>query len=192
MRSEATNRAMPGLPDAKNRAEHDYYRTPRRAVEALLNVETFEGRGWEPACGDGAISEIFEERGLSLHSTDLIDRGYGSRQLDFLSLRTVDFPTVSYVVTNPPFKLAQPFAERALEVATNKVAFLCRTLWVEGMKRQAFFIANRPARIWVFSKRVNVARAGDARWRDGEGGMVSFSWFVWDKNHTGKTELDWL
>ena len=179
-------------PDAANRAEHDFYRTGAIAVEKLLAVEKLEGKIWEPACGDGAISRVLEAHGLKVHSTDLIDRGYGTGGVDFLRPRTVSFPTVSCVITNPPFKLAQQFAARALDVAEKKVLLLCRTLWLEGGKRGEFFRRCPPARVWVFSNRIPMQRAGWEPVKENQTGMMSFSWFVWDQEHVGKTELDWL
>src|SRR5215470_5861126 len=67
------------------RADHDFYPTPPEAVRALLSVEQFDGPIWEPACGDGAISRVLEEQGHQVTSTDLIDRGYGEADVDFLS-----------------------------------------------------------------------------------------------------------
>jgi len=98
MASGKSNRSIVG--QSKGRAIDDYYPTPREATLALLGVETFQGTIWEPACGDGAISKVLEEQGLSVISTDVVDRGYGTAGIDFL----LDFSTSSnHVITNPPF-----------------------------------------------------------------------------------------
>ena len=34
-----------------NRQEHDYYATDPRAIDALLEKETFSKKIWEPSCG---------------------------------------------------------------------------------------------------------------------------------------------
>ena len=149
-------------------------------------------RVWEPACGDGAISEVMIERGYQVRSTDLVDRGYGTAPVDFLAPRRVNYPTCNCVITNPPFTHILPFARRALEVADTKVAILGRLLWLEGMKRQEFFRTSGLARVHVFSKRINIARLGDPRWRDGDGGMVAFAWFVWQLGYTGKPTMGWV
>ena len=41
---------------ARPREKDDFYRTPPAATQALLRVENFGQRIWEPACGDGAIA----------------------------------------------------------------------------------------------------------------------------------------
>jgi hypothetical protein len=186
-RSASLSRAVPGYPDATNRHPEDYYRTPRRAVDALLAVERFDGPVWEPACGDGAISEILLETGHQVVSTDLIDRGYGQHGVNFLQSAVRN--DVKHVITNPPFRLAQAFVEHALELVDGKVVMLMRTLFLEGGRRKEFFARTPLARVWVFSSRINVARGGDPRYADGLGGMVSFSWFVWEHGHVGSATL---
>lgn len=42
------------------RAAYEFYPTPPEATRALLSVESFDGAIWEPACGDGAISEVLK------------------------------------------------------------------------------------------------------------------------------------
>ena len=46
-----------------------------------------------------------------------------------------------------------------------------------------------PSRVWVFSERITfypkgVVTAGS--------GTTAYAWFVWDKAHSGPTELAWL
>ena len=67
------------------RAEHDYYATDPRAVRLLLEMETFSDKIWECACGEGHISKVLEQNGYEVLSTDLIDRGYGTGGVDFLT-----------------------------------------------------------------------------------------------------------
>lgn len=76
--AHATNQRNP---DAE---KHDYYATDARAVELLLEQETFTGPIWEPTCGEGHISEVLKSNGLRVYSSDLIDRGYGCPGLDFM------------------------------------------------------------------------------------------------------------
>lgn len=188
------DRAIPGRPDTANRAENDFYRTPRNAVEALLKVEKFEGVVWEPACGDGAISDVMLEHGLTVYSSDLVDYGYkhAGPTHNFLAKTTgLDFQ-VNHVVTNPPFKLALEFAKRSLEVADGKVALLCRLLWLSSQKRKAFFEASPLARVWIFSKRINFNRDDDPRFDSGKGGMVDYMFCVWQQGYTGKPEINWF
>ena len=176
------------IPDSINREKDDFYPTPPKATQALLNVEKFVGAVWEPACGDGAISEVLIRNGYQVHSSDLIDRGYGDVNRDFL----LDFETTAdNIITNPPFKLAQEFVEHALGRSSRKVAMLCRLAWLEGKERRKMFTATPLARVWVFSSRVQMIRGG---WDGGKGGgsMTAFAWYVWDHEHKGPPSLGWL
>ncbi len=174
---------------AETRERDDFYRTPPSAVSALLAVETFSPIVWEPACGDGAISNVLIDAGYKVVSTDLVDRGYGIPKRDFLLERNLLAPSV---ITNPPFKLADEFALFALGLGAEKVALLCRLAWLEGGKRHKELWSRRPpARIWVFCRRQTLWRGDDPNAKD-QGGAIAFAWFVWDVGHTGSPALGWL
>ena len=176
------------IPDAENRERDDFYPTPPKATKALLAAETFEGDIWEPACGDGAISKVLEEAGYTVHSSDLIDRGYGTSGVDFL----LDYQTTAdNIITNPPFKHSQEFVEHALRRSHKKVAMLCRLAWLEGKARQRLFQSTPIARVWVFSARISILRGGEEMMKGGSG-MMAFAWFVWEHGHTGKPTLGWI
>lgn len=176
------------ISDAENRQRDDFYPTPPRATLALLAAETFEGGIWEPACGDGAISKVLEAAGHIVTSSDLIERGYGTARVDFL----LDYQTTAdNIITNPPFKFAQEFAEHALRRSHRKVAMLCRLGWLEGLARQKMFQSTPLRRVHVFSGRVPMLRNGEAMMAGG-GGMIAFAWFVWEHGFTGKPELGWI
>ncbi|BBK30289.1 hypothetical protein EDC65_2265 [Stella humosa] len=174
------------IPDAVNRPRDDFYPTPPSATEALLAVEDFSGLVWEPACGDGAITRVLQARGLEVVSSDLIDRGFGQVGVDFL----LDYRTrADCIVTNPPFKLAEPFIRHALGRVPGKVAMFLRLAFLEGIARRRLFQGTPIARVWVFSSRVALARNGEAM---ANGGMIAFAWFVWDPAHAGPPVLGWL
>lgn len=183
-------RAMSIVGSSKGRPDNDFYPTPPEATLALLAKETFDGNVWEPACGDGAISEVLIEQGYEVISSDLIDRGYGEAPHDFL---TSDW-TADNVVTNPPFTLAKEFVEKGLEATKHKpggkVIMLCKLVFLEGQKRKAFFESTPLARVHVFSKRVQFYREGEK----GKLGtsMMCFAWFVWEHGHEGPPSISWL
>jgi hypothetical protein len=168
---------------------HDFYQTPRRAIEALLSVEKFDGLMWECACGAGAISSVLEEHGYTVVSSDLIDRGFGVGGVDFLKQEYVAAPNI---VTNPPFNRSLEFVLHARRLATVKTAILCRTLWLESSVRYSkLFEADRPARMWQFSKRLPMMH------REGWTGVkstpaIAYAWYVWDRGNAVQTVVDWL
>src|SRR3989337_4186883 len=68
-----------------DRADMDYYATEPKAVRLLLEMEKFEGKIWECACGEGSLSREMLRLGYEVKSSDLIDRNYGE-EFDFLSI----------------------------------------------------------------------------------------------------------
>jgi hypothetical protein len=111
--------------------------------------------------------------------------GYGETEIDFLKTsRTVDA-----IVTNPPYRLAQEFVEHALECATSKVAMLLKIQFLEGYRRLRLFRQHPPKMVYVFSRRLTIYRNGIPMKNSG---MICYAWFVWEKAHTGKPQIDWI
>jgi hypothetical protein len=175
--------------DHENREENDFYPTPPEATRSLLRVEKFTGTIWEPACGDGAISKVLEAANLTVISTDLIDRGYGTGGRDFMMEWKSLAPNI---VTNPPFTMTQEFIERAVMISTCKVALLMRLQCLAGQERKLFYDRHPPARVWVLSNRIKMLRGGIELREDQSGGMYDFAWFVWYHGYRGSTKLGWL
>ena len=175
-----------------NVEEHDFYPTPRFAIEELLKREVFEGGViWECACGDGAISEILKENGLPVVSSDIVDRGYGEfRNLDFLhELPFEEITDTKHIITNPPFKLAKPFIEKSLRIAQGKVAMLLRLAFLESENRYEMFKTTPLKKVYVFSKRLTMSARGKGAKK---GGMIPFAWFVWEHGYEGSPQIDWI
>lgn len=176
----------------QEREENDYYATEPKALELLLDLETFDQNIWEPACGEGALSNVLVERGFNVKNTDLIDRGLGE-QLDFLSSEN-NTPFKGDIITNPPYKIAEKFVEKALELIEpgNKVAMFLSILFVEGKKRKIFLEKNKIKTIWVSSSRLNCAKNGD--WETYKPGVSArcYAWFIWEKGYDGETTLKWF
>ena len=164
----------------------DFYPTPRWATYALLDNEPFNGDVWECACGDGAMTEVLAEGGYRVHSSDLYDRGYGEVGIDFLTAKRRH----SNIITNPPYNSAEGFVASGLRNAQSKFALLLRLAFLESAHRaNTIFHEKPPSRVWVFSERItfypkSAVRAGS--------GTTAYAWFVWDKGHSGPTELAWF
>lgn len=164
----------------------DFYPTPSWATHALMDNEHFSGNIWECACGDGAMSNVLEKSGNRVFSSDLYDRGFGEVGIDFITTKR----PVDNIVTNPPFNAAEDFVSSCLRNSKNKFALLLRLAFLEGAKRQeSIFNRNPPARVWVFSERITFYPK-DAE-RKGSG-TTAYAWFIWDREHSGPSELRWL
>jgi hypothetical protein len=171
------------------REKDDFYPTPPEATRALLLVETFEGEIWEPACGDGAISKELEAAGHQVRSSDLVDRGYGTAGIDFL----MEWQShTDNVITNPPYKLAEEFAYKALQFSKRKIAFLCKLSWLEGRRRRRLFESSPLARVWVFANRIRLQRGRLPTAADTGSGMFGFAWYVWECGYIGRPTIGWL
>jgi hypothetical protein len=176
----------------RERDKHDFYVEPAWAVEALLNVEGFQGEVYDPACGTGTIVEVCKKRGLDAWGTDLIARGYvPCVQTDFSKPVPDDcHDNVQNIVCNPPFRHAEVFIQNALLRAKFKVAMLLRLSFLEGQKRRALFEKSPLARVWVFSRRVSMPPGGQDI--PAKGGAVAFCWLVWDHHWRGPPQIGWL
>jgi len=179
-------RAQSLVGTSDGRAENDYYPTPPEATQALLRVEKFSRKIWEPACGDGSMSIVLENAGYEVMSTDLIDYGYGEAPHDFLTSDR----TCENIITNPPFILAEKFVELGLQRTTGKVALLCKLQFLEGAKRKIMFESAPLKTVWVFSKRISMYRNGKKE-KYGSS-MIAFAWFVFQHGWIEDPIIKWL
>lgn len=174
------------------RHTEDFYATEPAAIELLLKEEQFAPEIWECACGMGHLSEVLKAHGYKVISTDLIYRGYGDPEpLDFLSETLEDFE--GDIITNPPYKYALEFAEKAIESVTpgRKVAMFLKLQFLEGQRRKQFFLKNPPKTVYVSSSRLYCAKNGEfERYKDTK--AIAYAWFVWEKGFIGDTVLKWI
>jgi len=169
------------------RPKHDFYPTPRIGTTSLLDVEKFVGNIWEPACGDGAMSRVLENYGYMVHSSDILYYGY--QDSDIVDFLEVDLLLEPNIVTNPPFILAQEFAQHALDLGTEKVALLCKLAFLEGQKRAAWLETTPLKKVYVFKKRLTLYRNGI---KMKNSGMIAFAWYVWERGYTGQPVIGWI
>ena len=141
----------------KDREVHDFYATSPKAIDALLSKEELPKNIWECACGGGHLSEVLEKYGYSVTSTDLVDRGYGVGGVDFLKQAAM---FDGDIVTNPPYKYAKEFIEKALKLipSGNKVAMFLKVQFLEGKARKKLFSEHPPKIIYVSSSRLLCAK----------------------------------
>ncbi|MCA9090893.1 MAG: ParB N-terminal domain-containing protein [Planctomycetaceae bacterium] len=168
----------------EKRDPHDFYPTPRGVTEALLQHVQFPASVWEPACGDGAISEVLQVAGYSVDSSDLIDRGYGDVE---------DFMTTSRraesIITNPPYSKAEEFVRRALELTTGKVAMLLPLTFLESERRESLFENSCLKWLYVFRDRIPIYKGGAVARGNGR---VAYAWYVWEHGHAGPPMIGWV
>ena len=186
-----TGTSLSGTSMSRERVENDYYATPPESTIALLEREKFFGGILEPCCGKGHISEVLKDHGYDVISNDLIDRGYGEFNEDYLKATELK---ADNVVTNPPFKYAKEFIEKSLHDTTGKVAMFCKIQLLEGVSRSKMF-ENTPLKtVYVFTKRQNPLRNGSPVDENGKkwASTMCFAWFVWEHGYEGKPSIEWI
>lgn len=164
----------------------DYYATEPKAVELLLEQETFTRTVWECACGEGHIVKVLVPNGYRVVASDIVDRNYGLVK-DFLKHQD---PIDIDIITNPPYNKAQEFVEHALELAKDgvKVAMFLKLTFLEGQKRRALFKKSPPRTVYVSSSRLQCGKNGDFSGSN----AVAYAWFVWEKGYKGETTIKWI
>ena len=126
-------------------------------------------------------------------ATDLIDRGYGIGDIDFLTYNFDD--KVDWIVTNPPYSLAKEFIDKSLSITNKGVAMFLKIQFLEGQARRDWFKETPLKYVYVFSKRQDPLRDGQAlnpktgkKW----GSTMCFAWFIWEHNYDGEPIVRWI
>lgn len=173
----------------------DDFPTPPWATRALIEhvllphvPEIREQSCLEPACGAGHMDKVLREYFQTTAASDVYDYGYG-KVADFQS---APYGVASYdwVITNPPFNLAEEFIGRAQRIAKCGVAILARTVFIESVGRfERLFEPNPPAIFAQFVERVPMVKG---RLDKKASTATGYAWFVWLKDSNHPTELVWI
>lgn len=160
----------------------DDFPTPPWATRALIEhvIGADEVRGLtclEPACGRGYMARPLAEYFKTVDAADAYHYGFGPVR-DFLT-----FPYAArshdWVITNPPFRLAEEFVVRSIAVARVGVAILARTVFLESVGRYESIFRDRPPTIFAqFSERVPMVKG---RLDQKASTATGYAWFVWEK-----------
>lgn len=180
----------------------DLFCTPpwatRALCECVLNTNGLKRSScWEPAAGEGHMSEVLKEYFGSVYASDVHDYGHGHAIGSFVGVGAdrAEWPDPSFppswVMANPPFRLAVEFAERALDEASQGVALLLRSVWIESADRyERLFRDRAPDCVAFFSERVAMVKG---RWDPDASTATSYAWFVWQLPREGEgTLLHWI
>lgn len=168
------------------REKDDFYSTPEPMTLALLKHE-FEMPVTihEPACGTGRMSKVLKSYWHDVISEDLVDRGYGVPNQDFLFCQE---KPCDYLVTNPPFKLAEEFILHAIHLGYKRHAWLLRLAFLEGQGRYDRLYSKYPFDVcYVFSKRQTMY-PGETEKKGS--GSIAFAWFVWGEE--SRQRMEWI
>ena len=167
----------------------DFYPTPPWATRALFESGFKLHRRelvWEPSAGLGHMVRTMEEYHPSdkIIATDI----QSSPSLDFLTADNTY--GADWIITNPPFNIINDYVLHALEVTNRGVAMFVRYPFLETQGRyQTIFKHYKPAKIYQFYERVRLCP--DRVSRKGPSAVV-YVWVIWDSQHNGPTEFQWI
>lgn len=184
----------------RGRAEDDFYATNPKDVKDFLNVYgEIKGSVLEPCIGAGHLAKVVyvDNPDVTISGYDIVDRksGFSTTIQDFLKADIkADF---DYVITNPPYSLAEEFIRKSLTCVkeNGKVIMFLKLQFLEGVGRKDLFDNFPPKYIYVCRKRANPLRAGSEidpstgkKWASS---TICFAWFVWEKGFKGEPKIRW-
>lgn len=191
----------------------DDFPTPPWATRALIkhiiwpnsdvfapDAEMKKMRVWEPACNRGHMARPLREFFGIVHASDIHD--YSAESVTWCQDRVIDFlwpdsesPVIAkngvdWIITNPPFRLAEQFIARAWKVkGVEGVAMLVRTSFLEGVGRyKNLFHLSPPSIVAQFTERVPMVKG---RLSATVSTATSYCWLVWQMGEEG-TCLQWI
>ena len=167
----------------------DFYQTPTWAVYKLLELEKFDWLILEPCSGAGAISKVLEKAWYTVYSQDIRTDiwVYWEKWNDFLN----DFQDkTENIITNPPFKYAQAFIEKSLEISTWKVCIFLKLSFLESIWRYEFFKNTPLKKVYVFCKRVNPYPENIEKPKNSW--TIAYAWYIWEKWYKWEPKIDWI
>ncbi|WP_420405947.1 SAM-dependent DNA methyltransferase [Nisaea sp.] len=172
----------------------DNFPTPPWATRALLEYVIEPGKFTErltclePACGQGHMAKVLREYFGEVHASDVFDYGYGEVS-DFLN-KPIQTGSYDWVITNPPFRLAEQFIERARPIARRGIAMLTRTVFIESVGRyERLFSVFPPTKVAQFTERVPMVKG---RLDERASTATGYAWLVWEIGVIRPTELVWI
>lgn len=162
----------------------------RALIEHVIGSNTVkEQTCLEPACGRGYMARPLKEYFKHVDAADAyIYNGYGE-QRDFL-IHPHSVKSYDWVITNPPFRLAEEFIQNALPIARVGVAILARTVFLESIGRyENIFQKNPPSKFAQFTERVPMIKGRvDPKATTATG----YAWFVWEHSKLKSPQLLWV
>lgn len=160
----------------------------RALIEHVVGKQEVEGlHCLEPACGRGYMAVPLGEYFGRVTATDVALYGFAPPR-NFL-----DYPDgeeFDWIITNPPFRLAEEFVLHALPRARRGVAMLVRTVFIESVGRlERLFAVHPPTAVAQFAERVPMVKG---RLDQKASTATGYAWVVWEKPLSATTQLRWI
>jgi hypothetical protein len=176
----------------------DDFPTPPWATRALL--QWLKGQGYaldnmscrEPAANRGHMVRPLAEEFDEVLPSDVHDYGVGYQQRDYLFGFDADILHTDWTITNPPFRLAEQFIERALATSRIGVAVILRSAFLESIGRfERLFFQSPPSDVLQFVERVAMVKG---RLDEYASSATAYAWLVWRKDapRNSFARLHWI
>lgn len=164
------------------------FETPQWAIDEILKREILTQHVIDPCCGRGVMAAAAIESGYTVWSSDIHDWGYPCLKADFLGDGwrspcdlSVDIDLTYFM--NPPFSKAEDFVLRAIEFGARKIVCFQRFAWWESNRREKFWDAHPPNRIYVCGSRASCWRYDIPKEDQKSGTTTAHAWFVFERGH---------
>ena len=170
------------------RKKSDFYETPYSLTRLFLDKYPIPKLDLilEPACGNGAIVKVLQEKGyVNIESYD--------KERNFFTDNGVGRYDV--IITNPPFSLAYEFIKHAIYLKPYKIIMLLPLSYLHGKKRHDnIYKSKQDLMLKYISVFTRYPMLGEVLQPDGKHntGMMVYAWFYWEKDYDGLPMVDWL
>jgi hypothetical protein len=129
----------------------------------------------EPAANRGHMVKPLSEYFAHVEPSDVHDYGVGYPVADYLWGPLPEMR--DWTITNPPFRLAEQFIQRALQSSMEGVAVIVRSAFLEGKARfENLFSHTPPAYVLQFVERAPMCKG---KIDPNVSSATSYSWLIW-------------
>lgn len=160
---------------AKARKAADLYPTPPEVTVALMRFLKLPAGTdvWEPACGQGYMVETLRNCGMLVYGTDIRSgqdflKTYGPHYTD---------KSIDWIITNPPFSLAEEFIRHAAEIG-KPFAMLLKAQYWHAAKRAQLFREIPPSYVLPLTWRPDFLFK-ERNGKKGASPLMDVMWCVW-------------
>lgn len=161
--------------DWRDRPETDFYPTPPEVTQALLKFLALPSkRIWEPACGKQHLSNELKKAGHQVFETDI------QTGIDFL--KQDHSYEAQWIITNPPFIIAEEFIRHCRKLNVEGFALLLKSQYWHSSKRFKLFEEIPPTYVLPLTWRPDFLFGAKS-----SSPTMEVLWTIWNQEYKGFT-----
>ncbi len=162
------------------RRDNDFYPTPSWATKVLLDHEDIRGEILECAAGDRDMARVLCGRNRIVYTNDIDKKRSADTHFDASSnaawaLHNTRHGRANWVVTNPPFSVADLIVPAAYLYARTGIAMMLRLSYLEPTKKRGTWLNKYPPTKLIVLPRISFTG-------DGKTDNVTCAWMIWHKD----------